>query len=168
MKLFLVGMMGTGKSHWARYLSKKVKSGCYDLDYLVETSEEKTITEIFAEDGEDYFRKAEAKILRWFGEKKTYVLATGGGTPCFHDNMTWMNKQGITIWIDEPVAVLVERSRLEIAHRPAIQGLTDEEIRQLFEKRLQERTQYYNQAQYHLQAPDITEAALLKIVKQHA
>jgi shikimate kinase len=168
MKLFLVGMMGTGKSHWAKYLSKKVKSGCYDLDYLVETSEEKTITEIFAEDGEDYFRKAEAKILRWFGEKKTYVLATGGGTPCFHDNMTWMNKQGITIWIDEPVEVLVERSRLEIEHRPAIQGLSDEEIRQLFEKRLQERTQYYSQAQYHLQAPGITEAALLKIVKQHA
>ncbi|SIT33497.1 shikimate kinase [Filimonas lacunae] len=168
MKLFLIGMMGTGKSHWAKYLSKKVKTGCYDLDYLVETSEEKTITEIFAEDGEDHFRKAEAKVLRWFGEKKAYVLATGGGTPCFSNNIQWMNKEGVTIWIDEPVETLVDRAKQQIEHRPAIQGLSDDEILQLFQKRLAERTQYYSQAQYHLKGEGITEAALLKIVKQHA
>ncbi|BAV08394.1 shikimate kinase I [Filimonas lacunae] len=160
--------MGTGKSHWAKYLSKKVKTGCYDLDYLVETSEEKTITEIFAEDGEDHFRKAEAKVLRWFGEKKAYVLATGGGTPCFSNNIQWMNKEGVTIWIDEPVETLVDRAKQQIEHRPAIQGLSDDEILQLFQKRLAERTQYYSQAQYHLKGEGITEAALLKIVKQHA
>ncbi|GGH83421.1 shikimate kinase [Filimonas zeae] len=168
MKLFLIGMMGTGKSHWAKYLSKKVKSGCYDLDYLVETSEEKTITEIFAEDGEEYFRKAEAKVLRWFAEKKTYVLAAGGGTPCYHDNMEWMNKQGITIWIDEPVETLVERAKQQMEHRPAIKGLSDAEITQLFEKRLAERHQFYSQAKYHLAGADITEKAFLKIVKEHA
>lgn len=168
MKLFLVGMMGTGKSHWAKYLSKKVKTGCYDLDYLVETSEEKTITEIFAEDGEEYFRKAEAKVLRWFAEKKAYVLAAGGGTPCYHSNMEWMNKQGITIWIDEPVATLVERAKQQLEHRPAIQGLSDAEITALFEKRLAERHQYYSQAQYHLAGAGITEKAFQKIVKEHA
>src|ERR1700694_3998885 len=109
MKLFLIGMMGTGKSHWTKKLSKKLKSGGYDLDYLIESHEEKTIAEIFSEDGESYFRRSEAKILRWFAEKKTFVLATGGGTPCFHENMDWMNEHGVTVWIDEPIDVLVER-----------------------------------------------------------
>src|SRR5476651_1142885 len=118
MKLFLLGMMGTGKSHWKKKLSSKMKVGGYDLDFLVESHEEKTISEIFAEDGEEYFRKSEAKILRWFAEKKAFVLATGGGTPCFHDNMKWMNEQGITVWIDEPVALLAERLKTEKDHRP--------------------------------------------------
>lgn len=79
MKIFLIGLMGTGKSYWAKKLAKKLKIGGYDLDYLVESHEEKSIAEIFAEEGEDHFRKAESKMLRWFGEKKTFVLATGGG-----------------------------------------------------------------------------------------
>ncbi len=160
--------MGTGKSYWAKYLSGKIKTAGYDLDYLVEMNEEKTIAEIFAEDGEDYFRKTEAKVLRWFAQKKTFVLATGGGTPCFLGNMDWMNKQGITIWIDEPVETLVQRAKQNIAHRPAIQGLSDEEILALFTKRLAERTQFYSQARHHLQSPGITEAAFLKIIKEHA
>jgi len=62
-------MMGSGKSYWTKFLSKKLKTGGYDLDFLIESNEERTIAEIFAEDGEDYFRKQEAKILRWFKEK---------------------------------------------------------------------------------------------------
>ena len=108
-KIFLIGMMGSGKSYWTKKLSKKLKCGGYDLDNVVEINEEKTIAEMFEQDGEEYFRKAEAKVLRWFGEKKTFILATGGGTPCFHDNMNWMNKHGITIWLDEPIEILVER-----------------------------------------------------------
>lgn len=160
--------MGTGKSHWAKYLSGKMKTTGYDLDYLVEMNEEKTIAEIFAEDGEAYFRKIEARVLRWFAQKKSFVLATGGGTPCFSDNMAWMNKQGITIWIDEPVETLVQRAKLQKEHRPAIQGLTDDEILALFQQRLAERNQFYSQAHYHLQPPGITEAAFLKIMKEHA
>ncbi|RFM28829.1 shikimate kinase [Deminuibacter soli] len=168
MKLFLIGMMGTGKSHWTKYLSKKTKLAGYDLDYLIEMNEEKTIAEIFAEDGEDYFRKTEAKLLRWFGEKKAYILATGGGTPCFLDNMTWMNKQGITIWIDEPVETLVERAVQQKEHRPAIQGLTNEEIHALFEKRIAERKVFYSQATHHLKGADISEKAFQQIIRQYA
>src|SRR5471030_3001424 len=121
MKLFLIGMMGTGKSYSSKKLSKKLKTGGYDLDLLIESHEEKTIAEIFAEDGEAYFRRSEAKILRWFGEKKTFVLASGGGTPCENNNMEWMNDHGITIWIDEPITVLAERLQSEKDHRPLIQ-----------------------------------------------
>ena len=123
MKIFLIGLMGSGKSYWTQQLAKKYKTGGYDLDYLIEVREEKTIAEIFAEDGEDYFRKAESTVLKWFDQKKTYVLATGGGAPCFFDNMAWMNKQGITIWLDEPLPVIAARLAPEKAHR--LRGAVD-------------------------------------------
>jgi shikimate kinase len=168
MKIFLTGMMGTGKSYWSKLLSKKLKAGGYDLDFLIESHEEKTISEIFAEDGEEYFRKTEAKVLRWFGEKKMFVLATGGGTPCFHDNMGWMNKHGITIWIDEPVEILAARLLPEKADRPLIRDLSDEELLNFLAKKRAERESFYTQAIYQLQGEDINEAAFLKIIKQHA
>ena len=108
-KIFLIGLMGSGKSYWSKKMSKWIKSAGYDLDALIEMNEEKTIAELFAEDGEEYFRKTETKLLKWFKEKKKYVLATGGGTPCFNENMQWMKKEGIVIWLDESVDVLVQR-----------------------------------------------------------
>ncbi len=168
MKIFLIGMMGSGKSFWCKKLSKKLKSGGYDLDFLIESHEEKTIAEIFAEDGEDYFRRSEAKILRWFGEKKTFALATGGGTPCFHENMDWMNKNGITIWIDESIDMLVERLKPEKAHRPLIQKLSDEELHSFLTAKLVERFPFYQRATYRLQGKDISDAGFAKIIKEHA
>ena len=164
MKLFLIGMMGSGKSHWCKELFKKLKCGGYDLDFLIETSEEKTIAEIFAEDGEEYFRKTEAKVLRWFAEKKTFVLATGGGTPCFHENMQWMNKNGKTIWIDETIEVLVERLKPEKDHRPLIKNLSDDELKNFLSKKLEERKQYYSQSAIHLHGADINLKNMLKLI----
>ena len=168
MKIFLIGMMGTGKSYWTKKLSKKLKTGGYDLDFLIESHEEKTIAEIFAEDDEPYFRRSEAKILRWFGEKKAFVLATGGGTPCFHENMEWMNRHGITVWIDEPIETLSERLLPEKAHRPLIQNLSDTEIQQFLTGKLVERLPFYFQAAYHLQGDAISDAGFAKIIKEHA
>lgn len=168
MKLFLIGMMGTGKSHWVKRLSKKLKTGGYDLDYLIESNEEKTIAEIFSEDGEAYFRKSEAKILRWFAEKKSFVLAVGGGTPCFHENMDWMNKHGVTVWIDEPLNILVERLLPEKAHRPLIQHLSEIELYNFLSAKLAERADFYARAAYHLQGNAISDEGFAKISKQHA
>lgn len=167
MKIFLLGMMGTGKSFWTKKLSRKLKTGGYDLDFLIESDEEKTIAEIFAEDGEAHFRKTEAKILRWFGEKKTFVLATGGGTPCFYDNMEWMNKHGITIWIDESIDTLVQRLKPEKEHRPLIRDLSDHELSAFLSGKLAERSSYYQQAKYHLQGNAISDAGFAKIIKEN-
>ncbi len=167
MKIFLIGMMGTGKSHWTKKLSKKLKVGGYDLDFLIESHEEKTIAEIFAEDGETYFRKSESSILHWFGEKKSFVLATGGGTPCFHENMDWMNNQGITIWIDEPIEALAERLIPEKSHRPLIQNLSDAELHQFLTAKLVERLPFYHRATFHLQGLAISDEGFAKIIKQH-
>jgi shikimate kinase len=162
MKIFLVGLMGSGKSYWTKQLAKKYKTGGYDLDYLIEVKEEKTIAEIFTEDGEDYFRKAESTVLKWFAEKKTYVLATGGGAPCFFDNMAWMNKQGITIWLDEPLTTIAARLAPEKAHRPLIAKLSDSELVAFLEKQRTERLPFYIAAQIHLQDETITSDSFKK------
>ena len=162
MKIFLVGLMGSGKSYWTKQLAKKYKTGGYDLDYLIEVKEEKTIAEIFTEDGEDYFRKTESTVLKWFDQKKTYVLATGGGAPCFFDNMDWMNKQGITIWLDEPLPVIAARLAPEKAHRPLIAKLSDSELLAFLEKQRAERFPFYSAAQIHLQDETITSDSFKK------
>ncbi len=167
-KIFLIGMMGSGKSYWAQKMAKWNKCVGYDLDKLIEMNEEKTIAEIFNEDGEDYFRKAEAKILRWFKEKKKFIIATGGGAPCFHENMHWMKKEGIVIWLDEPVEVLVKRLSPEKQQRPLIASLSDSEIARFIENKLVERHSFYVQANYRLTSDQINEAGLKKLMAKNA
>jgi shikimate kinase len=168
MKLFSNRHDGHRKILLVKKLSKKLKTGGYDLDFLIESHEEKSIAEIFAEEGEEYFRKTEAKVLRWFGEKKTFVLATGGGTPCFSNNMEWMNSQGITIWIDEPVEVLAGRLKPGKEHRPLIKDLSDDQLQQFLINKLAERNSFYQQSTYHLQGDAISDAGFARIIKQHA
>ena len=167
-RIFLIGMMGSGKSHWLKQMAKWNKSVGYDLDALIEMNEEKTITEIFDEDGEAYFRKVESKILRWFKEKKKYIVATGGGTACTQENMDWMKKEGIVIWLDESVDVLVKRLSTEKANRPLIAHLSDQELAAFLEQKLVERHPFYKQADYRLTSDQINESGLKKLIQKHA
>ena len=159
-------MMGSGKSYCAKKIAKKLKLAAYDLDNLVEMTEDLTIAEIFEEEGEEYFRKLEAKILRWFGEKKNFVLATGGGTPCFHKNIDWMNENGITIWLNEPIDVLVERLKPEKNHRPLISELSDEELGSFLTNKLAERTSFYSQAKHTVEFSSIKEKDFFKLIQE--
>lgn len=164
-KIFLIGMMGSGKSYWTKKIAKWIKSAGYDLDSLIEMHEEKTITEIFNEDGEAYFRKTETKILKWFKEKKKYVLATGGGTPCNQENIDFMKKEGVIIWLDEPVEVLVSRLTEEKENRPLIAHLNNDQLTQFLQTKLLERQPFYQQAHHKLAGDQINEAAFKKIIK---
>ena len=166
-KIFLIGMMGSGKTFWTKNIAKWIKSAGYDLDNLIELTEEKTISEIFEEDGEDYFRKSEAKILRWFKEKKKYVLATGGGTPCFQENMHWMKKEGIVIWLDESLEIMVQRLAAEKAHRPLIAHLDEAGIATFLQQQLVNRFSFYQQAHYRLGSDEIVESVLKKLIQKH-
>jgi shikimate kinase len=168
VKIFLVGMMGAGKSYWKNWLSKKYALRGYDLDFLIEAMEEQTISEIFETEGEASFRKKEAAMLRLLKQSKTFVAATGGGTPCFHDNMDWMNHQGITIWIDEPVSVLVQRLQAEKSHRPLISNLSDDELASYLQQKLSERKPFYIQATHHLEGKNITESGFKMILQAYA
>ena len=166
-KIFLIGLMGSGKSFWSKKMAKWIKSAGYDLDDLIVMNEEKTIAEIFAEDGEEYFRKTESKLLKWFKEKKKYVLATGGGAPCFNDNMQWMKKEGVVIWLDESVEILVQRLIKEKAHRPLIAHLDEDGIATFLQQQLVNRFSFYQQAHYRISSDEIVESVLKKLIQKH-
>ncbi|WP_207492691.1 shikimate kinase [Aridibaculum aurantiacum] len=168
MKLFLIGMPGSGKTYAAEILKKKLKIPAYDLDSLVEMMEEKTITEIFEEGGEEAFRKVEAKMLRLFKEKKKFILSTGGGTPCFHSNIDWMNKEGQTVWIDEPVEVLAERLSKELDQRPLLKGKNETELRNYLEQTLEDRKPYYEQASQKVSSKELEGSGYKKLVAEYA
>ena len=110
MKIFLIGLPGSGKTTLGRQVAKSLAIPFIDLDQAIEKTEHKTITEIFKESKEDYFRKVESELLnRWAQSNTDYLMATGGGAPCFFDNIRTMNSSGLTFFLDVPP--------MEIAHR---------------------------------------------------
>lgn len=167
-KIFLIGMPGSGKTYWTDVLRKKIKLPSYDLDSLLEGMEERTVNEIFAEEGEDYFRKGEEKMLRLFSEMTQYIVSTGGGTPCYGNNMEWMNKTGTTIWLDEPVEVLKKRILEDPKVRPLFNNKKEEEVLAFLQQKLNERSRYYQLATFRLSGSQLTEEQLIEIIRQHA
>ena len=168
MKIFLVGMMGSGKSYWMDRLAKKLKIPRYDLDHLIEKVEDRSIQQIFEESGEEHFRKMESIVLKWFADKDEFILAIGGGAPCFHNNMEWMNKEGLTIWLDEPTDALIQRLVPEKTHRPLISALNDNELYSYLEEKKTERRKFYGQAKFIVSGNDINEAYLLSLIKDNS
>ena len=164
MTLFLIGMMGSGKSYWAKQLATALQYELVDLDRVIENENNATISEIFEMYGEQFFRNQETKYLRNFDTKNNVVLATGGGTACFNDNMQWMNEQGITIWIDEPIDVLVNRLVKEKAHRPLIKNLNDAELKYFLEQKLQQRKPFYSKAKFIISSKEDTTEKLIQLL----
>jgi shikimate kinase len=165
MKIFLIGMMGSGKSYWMDKLGRRLKLPRYDLDSMIESAENRTIQQIFNESGEAHFRKMESIVLRWFGNKDEFIVATGGGTPCFFDNMDWMNSEGITIWLDEGIDLLVERLLPEKDHRPLISQLDQKDLKSYLEKKRAEREIFYSKSKFTLSGDAISEQKLLSLIQ---
>jgi shikimate kinase len=113
--------------------------------------EGKTISQIFSESGEMEFRKMEAEYLRKTAQFSNSVIATGGGTPCFFENMEWMNNNGITIFLNASPGLISLRLATEKAKRPLLNSLTDEELAGFIQKKLAERIAFYHQAQLQLE-----------------
>lgn len=161
--VFLVGLMGSGKSFWADKLGKLLNISSFHLDDEIERSEQKTIAEIFFEKGESYFRNKETEVLKSFADKNNFILSVGGGTPCFNDNMNWMNANGSTIWIDEPIETIQKRLLTEKSHRPLIASIPDKDLHNFLSEMLKNRSAFYSKAKYHLQKNEISEESFLKI-----
>ena len=102
-RIFLVGYMGAGKTTLGRALAKATGMQFIDLDCYIEERFRKTIAQIFAEKGEEHFRDLERRMLHEVGEFEDVIISTGGGTPCFFDNIEYMNSQGTTVYLDVPV-----------------------------------------------------------------
>jgi shikimate kinase len=147
MKIFLIGFMGSGKSHWGRLLSQKLSMPFFDLDEQVAEHAGKSIPEIFETEGEEQFRLSEKDVLHIITESHdSFVMACGGGSPCFFNNIDYMNKAGTTVWINTPPGTLFERLVKEKEQRPLIKTLSDDQLRNFIAKKFASRKIYYEQA----------------------
>lgn len=146
MLIFLIGFMGSGKSYTGKRLASLLNYDFVDLDDFLEASEKKSITEVFAESGEEGFRELESKYLRTFGKREELIIATGGGAPCRVENLEWMKAQGLIIYLKATPELLAERLRQETNHRPLISGLQKEELLLFIIKKLEQRKSAYESA----------------------
>ena len=146
-QIFLVGLPGAGKTTIGQELALELRIPFLDLDQEIEKSAKKSIRSIFLENGEDGFRQLEyTHLRRVIRESTEYVLATGGGTPCFFDNMKVMNATGTTIFINTPIVKIKERLQQDSA-RPLMKTNTLEEL-------MRKRRPWYEKADYIVDSPD--------------
>ncbi|MBS1656284.1 MAG: shikimate kinase [Bacteroidetes bacterium] len=147
MKIFLIGFMGSGKSYWGRQLSQKLNLPFFDLDEQVVNSAGKSINEIFEQDGEEFFRLLEKDTLHIITESHdSFIMACGGGSPCYFNNIEYMNQSGTTVWINSSFATLIERLEKEKEHRPLLRKMTREQMKAFIIRKFSDRKIYYEQA----------------------
>jgi shikimate kinase len=145
-KIFLIGFMGSGKTHWGKIWAAKSGLQFFDLDEVIEQEEKKSVAEIFSQKGETYFRQKEMEILQTFATKENCIIACGGGTPCFNNNMQWMNANGTTVYLLATAKEIFNRVITEQQKRPLIKDFSPQELLVFIENKLQEREIYYSQA----------------------
>lgn len=142
--------MGVGKSSVSRILADKLAISSFDLDDLIENSQQKSISDIFNEKGEVYFRKIETQVLREFLEaQSSFVLALGGGTPCYANNHEILQREEVaSVYLKASVDTLIQRLKGTKQNRPLIAHLTDEALVDYINKHLFDRNFYYHQAKF--------------------
>lgn len=147
MKYFLVGYMASGKTRRGRVMAEELGIRFIDLDAYIVDREHRSIPEIFAQVGEVGFRRLETAYLKEVCELyESFVLSTGGGTPCFNQNMEYMNAQGLTLFLNTDIDTIVERLIRGKHRRPLVSKLNDGEIREYVSRHLAERLPFYRQA----------------------
>lgn len=169
--IFLIGYMGSGKTTLGRGVESRAHVSFIDLDDYIEEREGMTVSEIFNARGEDGFRKAERECLAELAAKENLLVACGGGTPCFFDNMEVMNNSGTTVWLDASVDKLHARLAEARSKRPLIAGKNDDELREFIVDSLEKRRPFYSRAKYRfcadeLDCADELEASVGKFVER--
>lgn len=155
MRFILLGYMGCGKSTIGKKLAKKLQIEFIDLDTYIEKKEGSPINKIFAHKGEIYFRKLENKLLKeLLDSKKDFVLAVGGGTPCYANNIEIINDSSISIYLKTSIKELYKRLLKQKNHRPLIKDLQDDHLLEFIAKHLFERAPYYEKAQLQISTED--------------
>ena len=147
-RIFLIGYMGAGKTTLGKAFARAMGLTFVDLDWYIEERYHKTVRQIFEERGEDGFRELEKRMLHETGEFENVVISVGGGTPCFFDNMDYMNAVGETVFLDVDVKVLFRRLKVAKQQRPLLANKTDEELMTFIVEALQKRLPFYSKAKY--------------------
>ena len=149
-RIIIIGYMGAGKTTVGKALAKAMGLTFYDLDWYIESRMRKTVKEIFDESGEEGFRRIEHNMLHEVAEFEDVVVSCGGGTPCFFDNMEYMNRQGDTLYLKASPDVLFGHLRMGKSVRPLLLGKTPEQVKDFIGKQLKQREPFYSQARHTL------------------
>ena len=145
-RIILIGYMGAGKTTVGKALSKEMDIPFYDLDWYIESRMRKTVSQLFAERGEEGFRKIEHNMLHEVAEFENVILSCGGGTPCFFDNIDYMNQQGDVVYLKASPEVLYKHLLMGKTDRPLLKGKTPEELIAYIREQLAYREQFYSKA----------------------
>lgn len=151
--VFIVGYMAAGKTTYGRALARRLGMDFIDLDLYIEQRFRKTVAEIFAERGEEGFRKLEAAMLREAGEFENIVLSCGGGTPCYGTNMDWMLDHGHVVWLDVAEELIVERLQRQRSRRPLLSAVADADLAAAVHTSLTSRRPVYARAHERINIP---------------
>jgi shikimate kinase len=146
MKVYLIGFMGSGKTHIGKELAQLLDYLFVDTDILIENTEGISVAQLFDERGEAGFRKIESERLQGLNKWDNIIVSTGGGAPCFHDNMTYINNSGITVYLKTNPQLLLERLLPETDKRPLLKGRSEAELLSFITSKIEEREAFYGQA----------------------
>lgn len=147
-RIIIIGYMGSGKTTVGKALAQDLGLPFYDLDWYIEGRMRKTVRQIFDERGETGFREIERRMLHEVAEFEDVVISCGGGTPCFFDNMDYINRQGEVVYLQCTPDVLYQHLRMGKTVRPLLLDKTPDEVRTFIRSQLAEREKYYRQARH--------------------
>ena len=167
MKLFLVGYMGCGKTTFGKRLANKLGYNFIDLDKVIEKEIGMTIAQYFAEFGETAFREKERDLLQSTHFPSDSIIATGGGAPCFFDNMDWMNENGVTVYISLTPKSLADRLQGAIHERPVLKGLNQDELEAFITNALEKREPLYNKAKIVVEGINISPERFIPVLEEY-
>lgn len=149
-RIIIIGYMGAGKTTVGKALAKELGMQFYDLDWYIESRMHKTVPQLFAERGEQGFRKIEHNLLHEAAEFEDVIISCGGGTPCFFDNIDYMNAQGQVVYLKASPEVLYKHLLMGKTERPLLKGKSPEELIGFIREQLEKRKPFYAKAQYTL------------------
>ncbi|MBL0340525.1 MAG: shikimate kinase [Bacteroidetes bacterium] len=165
MLIYLTGFMGAGKTTAGKKLATLLGYNFIDLDELIEIETGKNMSQLF-ESGLPYFREVESLTLKSTSKYTDTVIATGGGSPCFHGNMEWMNQHGVTVYIRMTVGSLFHRLAASKQKRPLIAGKSDVDLMEFILTTLKERLVFYKQAKYIIKGESLDAKELMSLLKE--
>lgn len=144
--IFLIGYMAAGKTTLGRALARKLNLPFIDLDFYIEQRFHTTVKHIFADKGEEAFRKIENSLLHEAGEFEDVIISCGGGTPCFFDNMDYMLRRGKVVWLQADTECIARRVMARPDKRPLLAGLEPDALRKKIDDGLSRRIHFYSRA----------------------
>ena len=162
-RIILIGYMGSGKTTVGKALSKETGMMFYDLDWYIESRMRKSVSQIFAEKGEEKFRQMEYNMLHEVAEFEDVIISCGGGTPCFFDNMDYLNQQGDVVYLKATPETLYKHLLMAKVERPLLKGKNPDELIAYITEHLKEREPFYEKARYTLDVTVLDDFDKIKV-----